>query len=122
MPKASGEPHTYVHTLGRYVHSRVRLHTHACTHTDARRMHRTKSPVWPPPIRLFRCYSLLLSCVIGRARMVAQNNTSKSNTLNRARGSRPIPSNGRIPRYVAFSRAKCTLRCNARNQTTRKFK
>lgn len=44
-----------------------------------------------PSIRLFRCYSLLLSCVIDRAQVVAQNNTSKSNT----------------PRTADFSNALC---------------
>lgn len=76
--------------------------THARTHayTDGR-THRTKWPVWLS-IRLFRCYSLLLSCVIGRTQVVTQNNTSKSNIVNRTWGSRLI---SQVALYCIFSQS-----------------
>jgi len=78
MPKAW----TLVNCTRAYVWRRTHTHVHMCSNAPVNKI--TGLASYPP---ISRCYSLLLSCVIARAQVVAQNNTSKSN-VPRAWGKR----------------------------------
>lgn len=99
------------------AHVCIHEETHARTHvySDAR-THRTKWPVWLS-IRLFRRYSLLLSCVIGRTQVVTQNNTSKSNTVSRAWRSRLISQVAL--RCIFLQNARCDTHKNNHSNGTK---
>lgn len=107
-----------------WIHTgNARMHTHT-PHTQTLERTGQNHRVWPP-IRLFRRYSLLLSCVIGRVQMVAQNNTFESNTLsNVLRGSGQIPSNGPdlASRFPRAQSARYDARKKFNPNDTKKFK